>query len=355
MRILLSSRYAFSKTAHHRASSIRIVITTALSLSMVVIVISIMDYLQSSRFDAIRAVRSFDLVVEGKHESDLKSLYPDATIFEYGEGEALIAGNAFFVRYINSSYNGGLRFLTGNSDSLAIPYSLYRSGITNLNVSMLREGRSGVVLPRTLDIGISGVYTSRMGAEFDSTMVFLSMDYADNTISYKTAIQGISIEEKKNLMSLGYEVTTWKEAEAGLYSAFLVEKTMMYVVLTLLFLIIGVSTKQSVRIFYREKRGERAELEILGLSIKVIDSAFLLSFLWVFLLGVIFAFILSLLLLPLVENIGDRYISLFMSLEFPYIAFICFSLLLILLIMLFSSIERRKDKILDLVEVVNGR
>ena len=72
----------------------------------------------------------------------------------------------------------------------------------------------------------------------------------------------------------------WKEAESSLYAAFLVEKTMMYGVLSLLFIIIMVSMKQSVRIFVSSRRKESAELEILGLSGKrvllVTEWAFLM-------------------------------------------------------------------------------
>lgn len=356
MIMFLASRYAFSKSAHHRASSIRIMITTALSLVVVVVIISIMDFLQDSRFKQIREVRSFDLVVEGRHGDELKELYPDATIFEYGEGEAMIDGNAFLVRYIDSNYDGGLRLVGGSFDGLAIPYSLYRlDNRQNHIVSLLRKGRSGVVIPRSIEMDISGIYASRMGSEFDSSHVFMPISSSDSSTVFKTAIRGIDISEKTNLIALGYDVTTWKDSESGLYSAFVIEKTMMYMVLALLFVVILVSTKQSVRIFYREKRKERAELEVLGLSEPMIALSFLLSFLIILMLSIAIALIASMVLLPSIERFCSKYIIFGTVLEFPLNAFIGFSAILFLVTVFFSINERRKDKIFDLVEVINAK
>lgn len=356
MIFLLSSRYAFSKSTHHRASSIRIMITTALSLAMVVVIISIMDFLQGSRFEQIRQVRSFDLVVDGQHKKELKELYPEAIVFEYGEGEALIDGNAFLVRYIDDSYDGGIRMIAGNYDTLAIPYSLYRTNTSqSYTISLLRRGKSGVVLPRSSRIDIYGIYTSSMGSEFDTTYVFMPISSTDSSTIFKTAIKGVDIKEKERLSSLGFSVNSWKDSESGLYSAFLIEKIMMYLVLALLFVIILVSTRQSVRIFYRDKRKERAELEILGLKEKKIALAFVFSFLLVLLSAIAIAFIFSLLLLPLIARFCSKYIMFGTILEFPYITFFTFSVILILATIFFSILERKKDKIFDLVEVINAK
>ena len=79
----LSSRYSFSPSFKQRDRAIRAVVAFALSLVVVNVVISIMDFLQNGRFEDIREVRSFDIVVEGKHKDELTPLFPDSTIFEY--------------------------------------------------------------------------------------------------------------------------------------------------------------------------------------------------------------------------------------------------------------------------------
>ena len=70
----LSLRYAFSSSFKQRSRAIRAVVAIALSLIVVNVVISIMDFLQNDRFRDIRDVRSFDVVVEGRHKDELSSL-----------------------------------------------------------------------------------------------------------------------------------------------------------------------------------------------------------------------------------------------------------------------------------------
>ena len=107
----LSSRYAFSPSFKERGRALRTVVAIALSLVVVNVVISIMDFLQNGRFEVLRDVRSFDIVVAGKHQDELSSLFPNSTIFEYGEGEALSEEGAYNVRYISSDYDGGLNII----------------------------------------------------------------------------------------------------------------------------------------------------------------------------------------------------------------------------------------------------
>ena len=353
---LLSLRYTFSSTSHHRSSSIRILLSTAFSFTLLVIIIASMNYLQNTRFDNIRNVRSFDCVVSGQHKDEISQIYPDKTIFEYASGEALVSDRAFLVRYIDSDYDGGLRFLTGDSSSLIIPYSLYASNRSSTySLSVMKKGKSGVVLPQTSEKRISGVYATAMGNEFDAFYIFMPIEDAGDNAIYSTAIKGMNNKEIANLKALGYDVTSWKDAEASLYSAFLIEKTLMYVILALLFLLVGVSTKQSIRIFYQEKRKERAELEILGLERRKINLAFLLSFYIVLASGLVLSLVLTFILIPIIERLSLSFIGTMMTLVFPTPSFIIFALMLALSSFFFCTYERKKDWNMDLMEVVNGK
>lgn len=356
MIFFLSSRFAFSRTSHHRSNVIRIMLTTALSLSVVVVVISIMTYLQESRFSRIRAVRSFDIVVDGAFKDEIDPILSDATVFEYGEWEALIGSKAFLVRYIDDEYKGGIRYLMGDGDSLVLPYSLYLQDRKSVyDISILAKGRSGVVLPKTMQVPVSGVYSSLMGSEFDSSYIFMPLSSAPGNIEMKTAIIGVDLKAKRHLEELGYSVVTWKDAESSLYSAFIIEKTLMYVILALLFVLIGVSTKQSIRIFYRSKRKERIELQILGLQGRKVNLAFVLSYFLIFLISIIASAIISFILLNIVEYLSVYVMIVDMNLEFPFSGFIFFSLFLLLVTVLFSLYEIRKDSKTELVEVLNER
>ena len=354
--MMLSFRYAFSKTSGHRARTIRIIITSALSLTVMAIVLSIMTYLQASRFDSIREVRSFDCVVDGEVKSELEAMYPDYSIFQYAEGEALAGSSAYLVRYIGEDYDGGLRYLGGNGAGLSIPYSLYiAEKAAYKNVVMLGEGSSGRVVPQNKEYRITGIYATALGYEFDDTMLFLPYSEADSASDFKTAIKGISEEEIQDLRDAGYSVTTWKESESSLYSAFMIENVMMYVVLSLLFVIIAVSSKQSVRLFYRGKRKERFELYILGMERRRVQNIFLMSFAMVTALSILLAAVLIIILLPITERLTVYAIGIVTELAFPVGGFIAFSLFLILVTLLFTLYERFNDRKIDFLEVIHER
>ena len=194
-----------------------------------------------------------------------------------------------------------------------------------------------------------------LGFEFDDTMLFLPLSEADGAVEFKTAIKGISDEDVALLDGNGYDVVTWKESESSLYSAFMIESVMMYVVLSLLFIIIGVSTKQSVRIFYKGKRKERFELFILGLRIKSVENIFMASFLIVTVLAILLSCVLTLIALPLFEIASPSLLRVEVELSFPLLGFAFFSLILLLFTICFSFYERHKDRCLDLLEVVHER
>lgn len=354
--MMLAFRYAFSKTAGHRARVIRIMLTSAFSLTVMAIVLSVMTYLQSARFDSIRDVRSFDCIVDGEYKSELEELFPEHTVFQYAEGEALAGNRAFLVRYIDSDYNGGIDYLAGDGSVLSIPYSFYiEDKSPEKTIVMLREGSSGRVVPQSEEFWVSGIYRTALGYEFDDTMLFLPYSEADSASDYKTAIKGASDGDAELLKGLGYNVTTWKESESSLYSAFMIENAMMYVVLSLLFVIIAVSAKQSVRIFYRGKRKERFELYILGMDRKRVQNIFLSSFAIVTALSILLAIVLIVLLLPVTEKLSYYVIGMQTVLSFPITGFVFFSLFLVVVTLAFTLYERYKDKKIDFLEVIHER
>ena len=342
-------RYSFSISNGHRARVIRIIITLTLSLLALSSVLAVMNYLQHSRFDDIRRVKSFDVVVSGDKKEELKALFPECSVFLYGEGEALIDGSAYLVRYIDDDYDGELRFLRGDSSSLLIPYYLYRDyRKESYNVTMIQKGKSGRRVPKSSEMSISGIYSTPLGREFDSAYVFMPLSIFDGDV--KTAIKG-----NPDLALLdGYEYKTWKDSESSLYSAFLIEKTMMYSVMSLLFIIIGVSAKQSVRIFYKSKEKERAELIVLGLERRCVNAIFSLSFILITAISILLALLLSYLMMPLLSAVITSMIASKATLSIPYSGFFIFSLLSLIMAFIFTLSEMRRDKKRELLEVIHG-
>ena len=150
----------------------------------------------------------------------------------------------------------------------------------------------------------------------------------------------------------GYSGRSWKESEAGLYSAFAAERIMMHVVLSLLFLIIIVSTKQSVKSFFSARVGERAELIVLGLGRRRAGAVFMLSFLIIISSGIVLGLMLSWLFIPLGELFVRNLTGTGADLTIPYRSFIFFSLALLSITALLAIAEERRMDRIDAAKVL---
>ena len=349
MILRLAFRYSFSSIGRHRARSLRLAFTAAVSIATVIVVISIMEFLQEGRLDRIRAVRSFDTVIPGDHAEELGDLYPDLKVFRYGETEALLSGRAARVRFIDDGYDGGIMMLQGNQEGLVVSYPTLLSlpDVQSASLLLLSRGSSGRMLPSSWTVPISGIYTTVMGREFDELYAFMPLDAMPDGVPVYTAVKGRDVSAE--LQNMGAE--SWKSAESALYSAFMLEKMMMYTVLFLLFVIITVSMKQTIRIFYRERRAEIAELMILGMDRLRIRLSFFLSFAIVLAIGIAAGYILSRLLLPPAGIYLDRLFHRGSDLSIPYNGFIFLSLYLAAAAFLFSARESRKAENTALGEV----
>ena len=351
MTLFLAFRYLVSSEPRHRSRVVRIVISTALSLAVTLLVMSVMEYLQEGRIEKVRAVQSFDAAVEGDRKEEMKALFPSCPVFLYKEEDALLGGHAVTVRYIDEDYDGGLNRLSGDFSSLVVPYSLWfglEGGKATLAV--IQEGRSGARLPRSYSYEVSGIYSTPLGRSFDDSHVFLPLGESQDGVL--TAVKGVGGKEVDMLRRMGYEVTSWKERESGLAAALALEKTMMYLVLSFLFVIILVSLKSSVRLFYEGKRMERAELEVLGLGKGRIGLAFLLSFLSLIILSLLAGVLVFHLLRPFFSALAGRFLYSEVRLSFPLPVFLSLSAFMLAFTALFCLWYREKEAGRSLLEVI---
>lgn len=267
----LLKRFSFSSSNRHRGKSIRIMVGMMLSTLSLITTISIMNYLQVNRFAAIREVRSFDLVLRMKEGMNLEDIGYEAS-FIYKEMPALIVKDNFskavMVRFIDPSYKGGLgeKSMDALKDG-ALVNSYYNSAfLEDANLVYLDEGRTVSRTVRSEKLNVSGPFHTKLGKEFDSNYIFLPFSlapsYLDSNIVYLAPDPFfiLGLDEKS------YDYTTYKDAESSLYQAFLLEKWMMSLILSLLFLVMLVQIKTNSRLFIHSKRAEISLLWTLGYS-----------------------------------------------------------------------------------------
>lgn len=359
-------RYLFSHSGRNRSRNLRIFLGLTLSVIVMLTVISVMDYLQGSRFTFIRQVRSFPLTVEcSDYETALAVAadYSDkAYTFVYRTGEGLLSAGslntAVNIRYIDDSYAGGL-YLSGSlaEGGILMPYVLIRqSGVYDATLTMLEKGRVARFTQKSSTYPVSGYYTTSLGSEFDSTMVFLPVSEASEAAPSIAAflVSSDAEAELKALLEADGRgtVVTWQEREGSLYGAMQLEKIIMQILLSSLFLIILVQSIQNASSLARAKRRESVALMLCGLTRRRIGVLFVLSGEILVTSAVVLGTVLALVVLKLIP----LFVSAFSSVSFSLPVALTVNLLVLLILfsaLIYSVCFRGTIREGDIREVIN--
>ncbi len=302
-------RYAFSKSKGQRTSSIVIIIGIALGLMALLVIAAIMNGLQTAQLDQLRAIESFDLIIEGNNLDleTIQNLNGVDSAFEYIETSALIVdktsgfSSSCRVRayadevFENERMSEDFRIYYGSTEGLMISYNLLNSLSLNssdtINMTFLKPGRTATIVPYNTTVNITGLYGCSM-TEFSSNTVFVNLDYlkdlmGENSVKIAVYSKENSSKIKKEIQKIYPDatITTWQEYNKALYSALLLEKALMYVFLAFMFLIICVNLKNTTRRLLRNKQQEGAMLRALGATRLKVNSIFLLQGVSVCLIG----------------------------------------------------------------------
>lgn len=346
-------RYSFSKYNRHRSRSIRVVILLTLSIVIFMTIISSMDALQSRRFDGIKATKSFDIIIHDGNEGDIRNLYPDCKVFSYKEEMALISSHAMYIRYIDpETYGGDVDFLSGDASTIAIPYSMYgANGWKDLSVASFSHD-SARRIPTNNVIPPSGVYFSSAPGDFDRFYVLSDLENAPKKLETIVAVMGSDDTRPLQKLCPKKNYETWKETESTLYSSFVLERTMMSVVISVLFLVVLLSLNQQIRAFLQNKRKERAELRILGLSESKVNLMFTLSFLILVFISLVLGAVLSSATIEIAGRfLSSNYRTIFNP-EFNWNSFLVVSALMVMGTLLITLVRLRKESKMELLEVI---
>ncbi len=291
--------YLFTSDRKERSRNIRIALGLVFSTMVLLSVLSVMDHLQNSRFTYIKKIRSFPVVVKDPDidTSSLKEEFFDsAIVFEYRTAEGLLktaqGESAVNVRYVGSDYEGGLVTNGGVGERLLIPYRLYLSSKGGeVSLTTLEEGKVAKIAPKTRTYGSYGTFQTALGSEFDMSAVFLPLEAAPSSAHRYVAFIPFGISEDELVRSLedlgAGTVITWKESEASLYGAMLVEKNVMSLLLMSLYLVVFVQVVQNASVTAAVKKRELVSLFLMGYRGR--DIAFIAAMMAVMMTGFSFA------------------------------------------------------------------
>ena len=325
-----SFRYAFSRTRGQRVTSIMILIGIAVGLIALLVISAVMNGLQNAQLDQLRNLESFDLIVTSDRleSSDINDIAGVDIAFNFMETNALVvdktSGNsqstrirAFDIDAIQDSrMSESISLLSGYSDKsegLLISYTTRKNlGIAvgdDIQVTFLKPGKTATIVPYNTKMHVTGFFSSRL-TEFSTSTMFMDYDklisiIGDSDSRIAVYVSGNQKNVVKQILALDPDavVITWQEYNKALYSALMLEKTLMYVFLAFMFLIICVNMKNSTRRLLVNKQKEGAMLRAVGMSRRSVNRIFLTQGMIVCLLGEVLGVIVGKIVIANLQNV----------------------------------------------------
>lgn len=144
-----------------------------------------------------------------------------------------------------------------------------------------------------VDVFESGMY------EFDGTLAFIELSEAQKMLRMHGTVSGIEIRlenidrasaiarEVRQRLGAGYTIQDWKQMNSNLFSALQLEKTVMFIILTLIILVAAFNIAGSLVMMVMEKRKDIAILKAMGATARSIGRIFVLKGLAIGLIGTI--------------------------------------------------------------------
>ncbi|MCR5761572.1 MAG: hypothetical protein K6F82_06245 [Sphaerochaetaceae bacterium] len=323
-------RYAFSKTGGRRRTAIMQILGIGAGIIALMIVSAVMNGLQDAQIRHLRNIESYDLTVisDTLTIDDLRAIDANSSVYETCETAALIVdknyGNSATARVRGISENlvndprfsESLVFYTDYSSlsdkgafSLALINSLGLSAEDEIDFTFLRPGKTATIVPFTYESGIGGLYASYI-TDYSSSTVLMDIN-ALLEINPKTQIiyavytnlNTASFARSVLELDENAQVVTWQEYNRALYSALTLEKTVMYIFLGFMFLILCVNLRNTTKRLIRTKLNEGAMLRALGCTKKSLNSVFVLQALIICILGEIFGVVSGILAVSNIDKI----------------------------------------------------
>ncbi len=272
-------RYLLSHSNRHRSRTLRIIIGLAVSTLLMSVTLSVMEYLQSSRFDEVCRVQSFPVIVETSSLEEARALldaYPEVPGFIYKEDIALMeigvqGGEGVSVRYIDSGYKGYL--LTSRQGAvptygIMLPFRTHGTSYADVTLTRLGSGQAARIVPHSSTWHVEGWFQTSL-PDFDASHVFLPLSQAPDGLPWICAFMCEEGQEEVLVASIeesGLDAVPWWEAESALHGAMMLEEAVMTALLSTLYIIISVQVVQSALMLSRTKRRESVTLYLLGME-----------------------------------------------------------------------------------------
>ncbi len=141
-------------------------------------------------------------------------------------------------------------------------------------------------LPSMKQFIVAGTFDSGM-YEYDSALAYVHLDEAQKLIGAKNKVSAIGIwiddvfnakdikEDLKQILDYPYYLRDWMEINKSLFSALKLEKTAMFIILTLIILVAAFNIASALIMMVMEKTKDIAVLKAMGATNKTIRNIFI--------------------------------------------------------------------------------
>ncbi|MEI6124914.1 MAG: lipoprotein-releasing ABC transporter permease subunit [Pseudomonadota bacterium] len=142
------------------------------------------------------------------------------------------------------------------------------------------------MMPRWKKFLVVGIFESGM-YEYDTSIAYISIANAQNFLKMNDAVSGIEVRVRdiystsgvvsaiQDITGPSYQVRDWKEMHKNLYSALKLEKTAMFIILTLIILVAAFSIVATLIMMVNDKNKEIAILKSMGATTGAIKIIFM--------------------------------------------------------------------------------
>ncbi len=326
-----------------KSSSVFSIVGIAIGVMTLISVISVMDGFQSGFIETILEINSYHVRVNGVDFDEVDSIVTDIrkihrviSAVPFTENKAIVHGvfsndRGIVVRgvpddifQIDSSFASHLEMVDGVFN-LSSPRQIVlgvelaqligvRVGDNVVLASVSESG--GRVLPVRSNFTVAGIFKTGY-YEIDSSWAFISL--RESALFFgieKDVCIGVKIKSRFNdssilrmirgMLSLRFKnIESWREYNRAFFNALLMEKIMMYLLLGLVFIVVGFNIYYSMKRIVYEKTEDIAIFRAFGEKLKNIRLIFILSG---FITGIVGAFLGVLLGLFVSVNINEVFV-----------------------------------------------
>jgi len=320
--LLVAKRYLTGKSNRRYMSSVFTILGLITGFITIFVIIGIMNGLQIGYIDDIVEIASFHAQVKLSDDADEEQVLREIRLMESVASAVRFNETNALLEYKNGQYYPcrvrgvedsiftmdkgflehtsllGHHITSLHDRDIIVSESLMNSlsAVPGHTIHMMLMGVGKVVkhVPFRFDTTIIDTYKSGF-PDIDSNLIFTSLDTLQKLLPNQQPLIGVKfldksmIDRSRRIAEIdGVEqVTTWKEANQSFYSALMLEKYSMLLLLCLIFLVVIMNAKSSFEKYVFYKKDDIGILRSLGASRGAVYSIFLIQGVLIVLCGIL--------------------------------------------------------------------